>query len=409
MASTDAIALLAWIHYGSGDGESAYTLFGATLDAIATGAIWILLVLLPLVGLFYLAYYLLSLPLRRQERARFFLDFVEAGLKNGGSLERTLVSISQSQDSSVGVHFHLLAAWLEKGLRLTDALEKTPSLAPANIVAMLKVGGEIGDIGKVLPACRALLHDGAGRVRKGSHYLMVLAFGVTPFWMAIFSVLTIWVLPKLREIALDMEGSIPPYLDLLAQHQALLFGFHSLLLLALYTGALMYIGGPRMIAWLEAGLPNFSDWCFHRIPWHRNRMHRNFSTMLAVLLDAGLPEEKAVLMAAESTANRVIRRRAELVAADLRHGLKLDGAMRHLDEAGEFKWRLAQASRARSGFRAALACWHEALDVKAFQQEQAATHSLTSALVLYNGAVVGLIVVGVFQFVISITEGGVLW
>ena len=53
--------------------------------------------------------------------------------------------------------------------------------------------------------------------------------------------------------------------------------------------------------------------------------------------------------------------------------------------------------------------WHEALDAKAFQQEQAATQTLTSALVLYNGAVVGLIVVGLFQVLISITESAILW
>ena len=207
----------------------------------------------------------------------------------------------------------------------------------------------------------------------------------------------------------EMEAIMPAFLGRVAEYQSLLFTFHGLLMAALYAGAFLYIGGPRVLGWIEAGLPKFSDWIFHRLPWRRKRLHRDFSIMLAILLDAGVPEEKAVLLAADSTANNVIRRRAAIVAEELRRGVKLTEAMRHLDDAGEFKWRLTQAAHGQGGFRAALTGWHEALDAKAFQQEQAATHTLTSALVLYNGAIVGLIVIGLFQVLLSITEAALLW
>ena len=365
--------------------------------------------LVPLVGLFYVVYFMLSLPLRRQERARFFLDLLETGMKDGRSLEQTLVSISQCHDRSVGVRFHLLAAHLESGLSLAQALERVPRMLPPQIVAMLKVGQEIGDLGKVLPACRALLRDGVGQVRQGQNYLIVLAFVITPFWMVVFQVFTTVIAPKFLELTVDLEVNVTTFLSQLAPYKTFLFAVHGLLLLGLYIGALLYIGGPRVLGWIEAGLPKLSDWIFHRIPWRRKRLHRDLSSMLAILLDAGVPEEKAVLLAAESTANGVIRRRALVVVEELQRGVKLTEAMRHLDDAGEFKWRLTQAAHGPGGFQAALMNWHEALDAKAFQQEQAATQTLTSALVLYNGAVVGLIVVGLFQVLISITESAILW
>ena len=49
--------------------------------------IWLILWLAPLALLSWIACYLVSLPLRRQERARFFLDLLEHGLKEGRTPE----------------------------------------------------------------------------------------------------------------------------------------------------------------------------------------------------------------------------------------------------------------------------------------------------------------------------------
>ena len=76
-------------------------------------------------------------------------------------------------------------------------------------------------------------------------------------------------------------------------------------------------------------------------------------------------------LAAQSSANVIFLRRAEHVVRDLREGVKLTEAVRWLDGAGEFRWRLRNAAPAGRGFVAALAGWHEVLEAKAFQQEQA--------------------------------------
>ena len=130
--------------------------------------------------------------------------------------------------------------------------------------------------------------------------------------------------------------------------------------------------------------------------------------MLAVLLDGGVPEAEAVRLAGESTANEIGRRRARRVIAALESGAKLEEAVRTFDDTGEFHWRLTNAIHVRGGFLAALRGWHEALDAKAFQQEEAATHTITSGLVILNGLVVALIAIGMFGILIAILNKSLL-
>jgi hypothetical protein len=76
--------------------------------------------------------------------------------------------------------------------------------------------------------------------------------------------------------------------------------------------------------------------------------------------------------------------------------------LRRFDKAGEFAWRLSNAAAQEGGFLPALAGWMEALDAKAFQQEQTASQIITTSLVLCNGLVVGLIATGIFAVLISL-------
>src|SRR5439155_26891650 len=102
--------------------------------------IWLVLWQAPLALLSWIACFLVSLPLRRQERARFFLDLLELGLKEGHTPEQTIVAVSRSRDPSMGARFHLLAAHLETGLRLGQALDRVPRLLPLQTAAMLRSG-----------------------------------------------------------------------------------------------------------------------------------------------------------------------------------------------------------------------------------------------------------------------------
>jgi type II secretory pathway component PulF len=220
--------------------------------------------------------------------------------------------------------------------------------------------------------------------------------------------LQIKVFPLFAEVGENMGVPTPPGILFLMDNRALVFLFQALLCLVVWSGALIYLDAP--------GLP-FVNTIFsslrHRIvfaiPWRRKRLQRDFSAMLAILVDAGMPEPEAVALAADCTANNVFRERAQRAVAALQQGAKLTEAVQMVDDAGEFRWRISNALHAHKNFFTALAGWSESLDAKAYQQEQATAQVVTTGLVLLNGVLVGFIVVSVFSILVSVINVGLLW
>jgi type II secretory pathway component PulF len=368
-------------------------------------------VVLPILGgLSYLGYYVFSLPLRRRERARLFLDLIETGLQSGQGLEQTVLSAAKQGVEKLDANFSRFAGRLTEGLGFAQAIELTPGLLPPPVAAMLRAGAELGDIRKTLPSCRRLLHDAATPLLKAQHYLMLLMFVTSPMWIAVFCMLTVFVVPKLVQIHYDMaEGPPGGLMTFLIEWGRVILLCQVTLVLSLWFGAVLYWGGPRLKSWFTRRLPlPWSDLAL-RIPWQRNRLLRDFATLLGVALDAGLPEPRAVLLAADGSANEVFRRRAVAVMQDLRDGLKLPRALRRMDAGGELEWRLENAAAGDGGFAAALAGWEEALDARAFQQEQVTAQVFTTGLVLLNGVLVALLTAGVFQMLTRLVWDAVLW
>src|ERR1019366_9083516 len=122
----------------------------------------------------------------------------------GRTPEAAVTGVAASRDRSLGVRFHLLAAHIEGGLRLSQALEKVPRLLPAQVRAMLSTGERIGDIRKVLPACRLLLRDSVSSVRGALNYLILLAFAITPLVVLVPILLRRNIMPYFAEIFSDV-------------------------------------------------------------------------------------------------------------------------------------------------------------------------------------------------------------
>jgi type II secretory pathway component PulF len=370
------------------------------------GLFWYaLIILLPGLGGSLLLHYLLSLPLQRRDRARFFLDLIETALQRGQAVEPAILSAAECRDRVMGVRFYLLATHIQEGARLGEALKKTPSFLPPQVNAMLQAGEKLGDLKKVLPACREVLRTAPDTVRGTLHYMVAILLVFAPIAIWLISMLTIFVMPRFKEVAAGMGGQVWPITQFVFNIAPKLVMFEVVLFILLMALTIIYIGGPGVIRWFQFQSVPIVDWITWRIPWKQKKLLRSFSAMLAVLLDGGVPEAEAVRLAGEATANEICRRRAQRVVAALAGGRKLDDAIRTFDDTGEFHWRLTNAVQAHTGFLAALRGWHEALDAKAFQQEETATHALTSGLVILNGVVVGLIATGMFGILIAILKG----
>jgi type II secretory pathway component PulF len=373
---------------------------GRFLMMILSSGLWLAII----IAEFYLVHFLFSLPLRRTERARLFLDLLNDALQRGQPVEEMILSVARSGDLTVGVRFHILAAHIENGLRFGEALKKTPRYLPPQISAMLLAGERLGDLKKVLPAAREILRERPASVRSAVHYLILVILFFTPLYVGVMMMTMTFVVPKFKDVAAGMGIHLwPVSLFVLNTNSAgILIGAELFLTLLVIAMAILYIGGPGFTRHLQfRGFP-IADWLAWRTPWKRKRLQRTFSALLAVLLDGGVPETEAVRLAGESTANAICRHRAARVIAAIESGIKLDEAVRRFDDSREFRWRLSNAVHARSGFLQALRGWHEALDARAFQQEEAAAHALTTGVVLLNGAFVMLIAIAMFGILMAV-------
>jgi type II secretory pathway component PulF len=178
-------------------------------DILLSCFAWLVLFLLPLFCLSYLVYDCLSGPIRRKERARMVLDLIEVGARQGKRPEDVLRQAAQTADPSLGKRFQAMAARLEAGERLSQALQDVRKLLPAQVAATLRVGEELGDVRKVLPACRGLLHDAESQTRNGFNYMVIASLVIMPTMPIIILILNIVVFPKFREITFMYDETLP--------------------------------------------------------------------------------------------------------------------------------------------------------------------------------------------------------
>ena len=354
-------------------------------------------------------HFFLSLPMRRRDRTLFFLDLLETALHRGQSVEHAILTAAETRDKVMGVRFFIVAAHIENGLKLGEALERTPRFLPPQITAILQAGEKLGDLKRVLPACRENLRVAPDSVHTTVHYMVALLMVFAPISIWLMSLLNVFVLPKFKEVAAGMNVHLYPVTTFVLAFTPQMILFETGLFVLLLASAVVYVGGPGFVRWFQYRSVPVVDWLSWQIPWKRKGLQRTFSAMLAVLLDGGVPERESVRLAGASTANEICRRRAARVMTALEQGATLSEAVRAFDDSGEFHWRLTNATHVHGGgFLQALRGWHEALDARARQQQEAAAQTLTSSLVIVNGIIVALIATGLFGILIAILKGALL-
>lgn len=348
----------------------------------------------------------LNLPLLRRERARLFLDVIDAGIQQGQSPAQAVISLSKRAERGLGMRLHLVAAYLDCGASFPDALAQSRGLLPPKIIEVLRVGVELGDIRRVLPAARKMCEGAGPQVRLT---LQIIVFVLLLYPVAgVMGFLGVKILPQFELIFRDMLGtaSLPPITMFIFRAGRWLTSVYLLLSLFVWGFVLLHSLGPR-IRLVVPALP--LDLLEMWLPWRRKRLKRDFTMMLAILLDAGMPELEAVASAARSTANGVFIRRATRVQDALRAGVPITEAISVMDNDGELRWRVDNARHGGDGFLRALSAWHETLEAKAFQQEQTLAHIIRTLLILLNGTVIGFVAVGLFAPLIEIISRLTPW
>lgn len=371
---------------------------------------WAAMVVLPwLFVLPYLVYVALSLPMRRKERAALFLDLLEQGIDEGKSAEQTVISLGDCREPLFNPWAKLISAALRGGETLDQALRLYPEFLSPSITAQLRIGLQTGEVDRVLPACRRLLKDARSQVIAGLHYFLLLSFGLVPLCLFVTYTIQVWVWPKLRDMSVDLGDWTAPGPEIGSYPIQPLVVLQLGLLLVVLLLVVQYLLPSELCRCLRwRGLPIW-DLLTDRLPWVRRRRERDFASAFAVLVDAGVPEQVAILSAAECVGSVPFERRAEAVTRELERGTSLAVALRPLDRGGEFQWRLQNAMASSQGFGTALEGWILRLDGLAFQQQQAWTQLAIAGLLILNGASIGVIAYTIFGLLIRLMDTALLW
>lgn len=364
---------------------------------------YLLYCLVPLAVIGIGLYLTLYIPLKRCQRSEILLDILEHGHQSGLDPVQTILQASRTRDAQLGLPFHHLAAHLENHLSLATAVKNVPGLMPSKMVGFFRIAEETGEWQQVYPACRILLRDRMSRIRSEESFALAGITILNPcLFITAFSLHH--TLPALREIAKSLKASDKLPL-LLASNYA------SAILLAaglVCAGAMAFYFLATMLDSLAQALPEAVPTAvhrlFYRLPWHRDRTWRDFSAMLSLLLDAHVPESRAVSLAAQASGNLWFAKRAQGAIAALADGVVMTEAVRKLDAADEFHWRLANAARPGSSFVRSIAGWLESLDARAFQAELWATQLVTTGLVLLNGLMMGMIAFWLYWLIVNINS-----
>lgn len=357
-----------------------------------------------------LAYYFLSLPLRRAQRALLFLDLVEQGLRAGKTLEETVVSVTATGDSCLGYRFQRVGDWIRQGTPWPEALERVPNFLPPVVVATLKAADQMGGLECVIPLCRQLMAEARSRTGATFQIFASIPWMIIPILPMVAGTLSVFVAPKYFDMLGEMGvmgvsrlHAIIPLSEALAVFQCV-GGFLLIIM------GISYVCGPWIRRYLQPdSLPVLDACLWWGLPWHRKRVLRTFGALLATALDAGLSESDAIRVAANAADNRLLSRKASRVIQRLSQGVEFSAALAALRQDRELGWRLANATRSRYGFVSALEGWWVSLEARAAKQHQTAAQLFSATLLLLSGLMVGTISLVYFLPLIHLIEEASLW
>jgi len=370
---------------------------------------WSLFWCAPVVALAVIAYFLTTIPARRKEKNRLFLDLLLNAVRDGKSPEQAVIGIAETRESILGARFYLVAAYIEEGRSLLEALRLVPGYLPPGIIGFMETGKETGKLYEAIRAGQQALGRKLGRSGTAMHYAFVLIVMMLPFALLFLPFWQIFIWPKFRQIFADMEVPMPLFTTLVSDSAGWIALAYAAIAILAFILFYFYLSPPRLFKRRGNAGGAMIDRVIYAIPWRRKRAQRDFSVALALLLESGVPEGKALVQAGESSGNRYLAWRSRRAARQLEQGTILAKAIHFLDDRGEFAWRLNNAIEARAGFMQALNGWHEALESEAWRAEETAAHFVSAIIILMNGAFVGAIISAVFLSLISVIDAGVLW
>lgn len=308
----------------------------------------------------------------------------------------------------MGLQLHLLACWLRQGLKLAEALPRVRRFLPRSVEALLLYGYTNGRLPEVLPVAQKELQELAEQPSNHRQDLISVlgtAFGV----LLVGSILFAFVLPKFEAIMWDMEVEIPWIMVQLREHEFNFVQIHLCIVALMVASYFFVLAGPAARTWMECKHPNLADRIQNLFGFQRMLNHHRFGRVLARLLDAGVREDEALIVAGTVTASSRLRSQVEKAVEELRGGAGLMSALKTVKLNDDFYFRLNAAKESGRPLTEALEDWLEAVRARAEFRERVAVNITSASFILYSSLLVGAFGWCFFHMEIQLIEGLLLW
>ncbi len=379
---------------------------GGNYNAATSGADILAQIALSIIGLgvsaavFAGLLWFVTLPLRHRNRARAFLDAFTLGLRAGRPPEKIIAGIHACGKHNLGRAFDEMAQKICAGNDFLTSLNLVPEFLPPQARGILYTSAATGDLASAADIARQSVTPGVSRTRAVWHHIILFVFYAIPLLTV-----PVAIMPKfetlMRQLVPANAVNFAPGIEILAW-----------VMFATWTFAFIFF------VWADSSLmiPSTSSLISRArlwlAPWRRKRCRQRFSLVLGQMLEAGVPESRALRQAAEATGEDAYIKQAAKGQEALAGGSPLSTVVTDFfDPSGELGWRLNSfaAQNDYTGLRSSLEAWGRYLDAAAFRDEQVAAQISSTVLFLLAAAIVADLVISFFFCIITLMQGITIW
>jgi len=257
----------------------------------------------------------------------FFTNNLSLMIKSGVSVSQAIEALQkQTENAKLQAVLKDVSTRIKKGEKLSSALAKHPKVFSDIFINMIKSGEESGKLEEVLNTLSNQLHkdhDLISKIKGALAYPIVVLCAT----LSITSALIIFVIPKIKDLFLENELSLPLPTRILLGFSNFLINYFYLFLIFLVVAVIFFIKfkksllGKQILHRIILSLPILSKLS---VKINLARISRSLSS----LLRTDIPVLKSFLVTSKVVKNVYYKKSLEQAAEKIKHGSSIHEALK---------------------------------------------------------------------------------
>lgn len=297
-----------------------------------------------------------------------------------------------------------IAKDIENGGNLSAAMMRYPAIFTEAEIGMIKSGEASGQLNVILKQLAQEVEKSASIKRKVKGAMMYPAF-IVLVMIVVVAGMMIFVVPKISQIFTEGGKQLPALTEIviavsqfMSTQWAWIFGGIVGVILAV-MGAYKTEQGKYTIDWILLHLPVFGKML-------QMSILARFSRSLGNLLNSGIPIIQSLNINAKGLGNAVYRRRVELAAEDVSHGIGLAESLRDLSEFPSMMVQMISVGEQTAQLDTITQKIAEYYEDEVDTVVQGLSKALEPVIIVVLGAVVGVIITAIMLPIIQLADVG---